>query len=216
MFAVLNQFPPHLLPRDACRESAASWDTSQRSVRDQSKTSQRPVKDQSKISQRPVKDQSKTTTEGKEPKRVQQEMKSRTGFAFSRATALPILFHASLHVPVQYLHSTCTVPVRTCTVPVQYLYVPVQYLYSTCTYLHITCTVPVRTCMCLYSLSHCCCAMAGAEDQVSVNQQVERSKMERDYQSQMATLSEELNRVRQEVMGQEMERWRQTAEATSR
>ena len=64
--------------------------------------------------------------------------------------------------------------------------------------------------------------MIGAEDQVSVNQQVERSKMERDYQAQMATLSEELNRVRQEltsrteVMGQEMERWRQTAEATSR
>lgn len=57
---------------------------------------------------------------------------------------------------------------------------------------------------------------------MSVNQQVERSKMERDYQAQMATLSEELNRVRQEltsrteVMGQEMERWRQTAEATSR
>ncbi|KAL0031026.1 hypothetical protein WJX79_010574 [Trebouxia sp. C0005] len=65
-------------------------------------------------------------------------------------------------------------------------------------------------------------ALQGAEDQVSVNQQVERSKMERDYQAQMATLSEELNRVRQEltsrteVMGQEMERWRQTAEATSR
>ena len=64
--------------------------------------------------------------------------------------------------------------------------------------------------------------MTGAEDQVSVNQQVERSKMERDYQTQMATLSDELNRVRQEltsrteVMGQEMERWRQTAEATSR
>ena len=57
---------------------------------------------------------------------------------------------------------------------------------------------------------------------MSVNQQVERSKMERDYQAQMATLSEELNRVRQELtsrtelMGQEMERWRQTAEATSR
>ncbi|MCJ1242483.1 FERM domain-containing protein 4B [Varicellaria rhodocarpa] len=65
-------------------------------------------------------------------------------------------------------------------------------------------------------------ALQGAEDQVSVNQQVERSKMERDYQAQMATLSDELNRVRQEltsrteVMGQEMERWRQTAEATSR
>ena len=64
--------------------------------------------------------------------------------------------------------------------------------------------------------------MIGAEDQVSLNQQVERSKMERDYQAQMATLSDELNRVRQEltsrteVMGQEMERWRQTAEATSR
>ena len=63
---------------------------------------------------------------------------------------------------------------------------------------------------------------AGAEDQVNTNQQVERSKMEKDYQAQMATLSEELNRVRQELtsrtetMGQEMERWRQTAEATSR
>ena len=46
--------------------------------------------------------------------------------------------------------------------------------------------------------------------------------MEKEYQAQMATLSDELNRVRQEltsrteVMGQEMERWRQTAEATSR
>ena len=55
-----------------------------------------------------------------------------------------------------------------------------------------------------------------------MNQQVERSKMEQDYQSQMAALSEELNRVRQELtsrtetMGQEMERWRQAAEATSR
>lgn len=66
------------------------------------------------------------------------------------------------------------------------------------------------------------CHVTGAEDQVSVNQEVERSKMERDYQAQMGALSEELNRVRQEltsrteVMGQEMERWRQTAEATSR
>ena len=66
------------------------------------------------------------------------------------------------------------------------------------------------------------CHVTGAEDQVSANQEVERSKMERDYQAQMAALSEELNRVRQEltsrtqVMGQEMERWRQTAEATSR
>lgn len=65
-------------------------------------------------------------------------------------------------------------------------------------------------------------ALQGAEDQVSVNQQVERSKMESDYQAQMATLSDELNRVRQEltsrteVMGQEMERWRQAAEATAR
>lgn len=64
--------------------------------------------------------------------------------------------------------------------------------------------------------------VTGAEDQVSVNQQVERSKMESDYQAQMATLSDELNRVRQEltsrteVMGQEMERWRQAAEATAR
>ena len=64
--------------------------------------------------------------------------------------------------------------------------------------------------------------MAGAEDQVGANHQAERSHMERDYQTQMATLSEELNRVRQEltsrteVMGQEMERWRQAAEATSR
>lgn len=66
------------------------------------------------------------------------------------------------------------------------------------------------------------CDATGAEDQVSVNQEVERSKMERDYQAQMRALSEELNRVRQEltsrteIMGQEMERWRQTAEATSR
>ena len=65
-------------------------------------------------------------------------------------------------------------------------------------------------------------ALTGAEDQVSVSQQAERSKMERDYQAQMTSLSDELNRVRQEltsrteVMGQEMERWRQTAEATSR
>ena len=57
---------------------------------------------------------------------------------------------------------------------------------------------------------------------MNTNQQVERSKMEKDYQAQMATLSEELNRVRQELtsrtetMGQEMERWQQTAEATSR
>lgn len=57
---------------------------------------------------------------------------------------------------------------------------------------------------------------------MSVDQEVERSKMERDYQAQMGALSEELNRVRQEltsrteIMGQEMERWRQTAEATSR
>ena len=57
---------------------------------------------------------------------------------------------------------------------------------------------------------------------MSSNQQVERSKMEKDYQAQMTTLSDELNRVRHEltsrteVMGQEMERWRQTAEATSR
>ena len=64
--------------------------------------------------------------------------------------------------------------------------------------------------------------VSGAEDQVSVSQQAERSKMERDYQVQMTSLSDELNRVRQEltsrteVMGQEMERWRQTAEATSR
>lgn len=77
---------------------------------------------------------------------------------------------------------------------------------------------------CLLHCGQSCCSsgVTGAEDQVSVNQQVERSKMERDYQAQMATLSEELNRVRQEltsrteVMGQEMERWRQTAEATSR
>lgn len=69
-----------------------------------------------------------------------------------------------------------------------------------------------------------CCGLraTGAEDQVNTNQQMERSKMEKDYQAQMATLSEELNRVRQEltsrteVMGHEMERWRQTAEATSR
>lgn len=78
-----------------------------------------------------------------------------------------------------------------------------------------------KHCSCHYSCPYSC-HVAGAEDQVSVNQQVERSKMESDYQAQMATLSDELNRVRQEltsrteVMGQEMERWRQAAEATAR
>lgn len=79
----------------------------------------------------------------------------------------------------------------------------------------------LKHCSCHYSCPYSC-HVAGAEDQVSVNQQVERSKMESDYQAQMATLSDELNRVRQEltsrteVMGQEMERWRQAAEATAR
>jgi len=83
-------------------------------------------------------------------------------------------------------------------------------------------TVQHQCCLLYCDQSCCSFGVTGAEDQVSVNQQVERSKMERDYQAQMATLSEELNRVRQEltsrteVMGQEMERWRQTAEATSR
>lgn len=63
---------------------------------------------------------------------------------------------------------------------------------------------------------------AGAEDRVKANEQLERSKMESEYQAQMHALATELERVREELnnrtnlMGSEMERWRQQAEATSR
>ena len=62
----------------------------------------------------------------------------------------------SLVLHVQYLYSTCTIPVQhmynTCTAHVQYLYstctTPVQHMYNTCTahvqYLYSTCTIPIQ------------------------------------------------------------------------
>ncbi|KAK9803017.1 hypothetical protein WJX72_000682 [[Myrmecia] bisecta] len=65
-------------------------------------------------------------------------------------------------------------------------------------------------------------ALQGAEDRVKAQESVERQKLENDYQAKVASLAQELERVRSELahrtemMGSEMERWRQQAEATAR